>query len=339
MTFLRWPRVVARRPGPFPGGFHSTDRRDVARTAANGRVLRERHRPRGGSALPSGTRRTERTSTRVSHGPDPIERPIVHTSPRQQREGHPVSVLAVIAVDAEDFALGQVLGDGGTATRIELTQFVPVDGDLVPYFWVTHSADLDGFERHVRADSRVSRFTDLDGGVDRTLYRIEWIEGGLDGFLDALGAHAVFVERATGTAEEWVFRLRADDREALSKFQEACLAADIPLDVRRIVHDPAPGGPDRYGITDKQATALRLAFEEGYFEVPRGTSQTDLAGHLDISRQAYSRRLNRALDTLVESTFMTHADLGGEADAAVDAADVNTDADGETNTEASAPED
>jgi predicted DNA binding protein len=294
---------------------------------------------RAAGASPSGVGSVERTSTYASHRLDPIERPIVRTPPRRQREGRPVSVLAVIAVDAEDFALGQVLGNGGTGTRIELTQFVPVEGDLVPYFWVTRSADLEGFERHVRADSRVSRLTDLDSGVDRTLYRIEWAEEGLDGFLDALGAQPVLVERAAGTAEEWVFRLRAGDREALSKFQEACLAADVPLDVRRIVHDPEAGGPDRYGITDKQATALRLAFEEGYFQVPRGASQTDLADHLGISRQAYSRRLNRALDTLVESTFMTHADFSGEANAAVDTDDVDADTDSEIDTEASAPED
>jgi predicted DNA binding protein len=278
------------------------------------------------------------TRTHASHDLDPTERPIV-PRPGRRHGGRPVSVLAVIAVDTEDFALGQVLGDGGTGTRVELTQFVPVDGDLVPYFWVTHSADLEGFERHVRADSRVSRLTDLDGGADRTLYRIEWAKEGLDGFLDALGAQPVLVERAAGTAAEWVFRLRAGDREALSKFQEACLAADVPIDVRRIVHDPEPGGPDRYGITDKQATALRLAFEEGYFRVPREASQTDLADHLGISRQAYSRRLNRALDTLVEGTFMTHADLDGKADPDVNDVDVNADTDGKTDTEASAPED
>lgn len=70
-------------------------------------------------------------------------------------------------------------------------------------------------------------------------------------------------------------------------------------------YNPTPTGPGKYGITDKQAEALELAFEEGYFDVPRGTTQTELAEMIGISRQAYARRLNRALDSLVDNTFMT----------------------------------
>jgi predicted DNA binding protein len=222
-----------------------------------------------------------------------------------------VTVLAAIAIDAEDFALGQVLSDGGTETRIELTQFVPIDGDLIPYFWATESTDLDGFERHVLDDPRVAELTDLDGGIDRTLYRVEWAAEGLDGFLDTLGEHAVFVERASGTATEWTFRLRADTQEALSRFQAACFEADVPLDVRRVIHNPVPSEPDLYGISDKQRVALALAFEEGYFHVPRETSQTELAERIGISRQAFSRRLDRALDTLIANTFMMRVDFEG----------------------------
>ena len=222
-----------------------------------------------------------------------------------------MSVLAAVAVDTESFVLGRVLDTGDTETRIELTQFVPLDCDLVPYFWATHSADLDAFERRVRDDPRVEALTNLDGGVDRTLYRIEWTEG-LDGFLSALYANPVFVERASGTADEWTFRLRADSQDALSRFQADCFEAEVPIDVRRIVHNPIPSEPDLYGITDKQATALSLAFEEGYFHVPRETSQTELAERIGISRQAFSRRLDRALDTLIENTFMMKVDIEGE---------------------------
>ena len=57
-----------------------------------------------------------------------------------------MTVLATIAIDADVFALGEVLSDGDTGTRVELTQFVPTADSLVPYFWVTHSADHDAFE-------------------------------------------------------------------------------------------------------------------------------------------------------------------------------------------------
>lgn len=43
-----------------------------------------------------------------------------------------MTVLATIAIDAAAFALGKVLS--GYNTRIELTQFVSIDGDLLPSF-------------------------------------------------------------------------------------------------------------------------------------------------------------------------------------------------------------
>ncbi len=221
-----------------------------------------------------------------------------------------MTILAAVAIDSGDFALGDVLSDFGTDTRIELTQFIPINDELVPYFWVIHSDDLEEYEQRVQDDPRVERITNLDGGADRTLYRIEWTEG-LDGFLDALRDNAVLVERATGAPDEWLFRLRADTQEALSQFQEDCFEADVDLDVRRVMHNPAPTGPDMYGVTDKQAEALELAFEEGYFHVPRETSQTELGEIVGISRQAFSRRLNRALDTLVEGTFMMELNRRG----------------------------
>ena len=214
-----------------------------------------------------------------------------------------MTVTTHIGIPADEFALGEVLSDGDTGTRVELTQSVPIADSLVPYFWVTHSADHDAFERHVRADPRVARLANLDGRGDRTLYRIEWVDD-LDGFLDALSDHALFVERASGTAEEWLFRIRADTREALSAFNQACSEIGVSLDVRRISPNPALSDSVLYEITDKQIEALTLAFEGGYFHVPREISQTELANQLGISRQAYSRRLDRALDSLVSNTVM-----------------------------------
>lgn len=79
--------------------------------------------------------------------------------------------------------------------------------------------DQNEYERHVRTDPHVERLTDLDGGVDRTLHRIELIAADeLDGFLDALRKNAVIVEDARGGSAEWVFHLRGDIQEARSAF-------------------------------------------------------------------------------------------------------------------------
>ena len=115
--------------------------------------------------------------------------------------------------------------------------------------------------------------------------------------------HDVLVERAVSTvgSAAWTFRLRALDREALRRFRRTCEDHGVAFTVRRVTHGPAET-TDRYGLTDKQREALVLAFDEGYFEGPREVSLTELADHVGISRQAYTRRLQRALRSYLTET-------------------------------------
>jgi predicted DNA binding protein len=214
-----------------------------------------------------------------------------------------MTVLATIAIDSADFDLGEVLT--GYDSIIELTQFVPIDNDLVPYFWAENH-DLAAFEEEVRADDRVAELTRLDGAVDRRLYQIEWTEG-MDGFLTALSEHDLLVEHAEGTDDEWTFQLRAHDRAPLAAFQATCTDHDITLQIREVHHNP--DGPEQpaYGLTDKQQEALVVAQTNGYFNIPQEQSLTDLGDKLGISRQSFSRRLNRGLSTLLTTTLLaTH---------------------------------
>jgi predicted DNA binding protein len=182
-----------------------------------------------------------------------------------------MTVIATIAIDTTDFELGEILARYDT--RIELTQFVPIDGDLVPYFWAENH-DLDAFENAVRADDRVGELTHLNGAVDRRLYQIEWAEG-IDGMLSALGEHDLLVEHATGNDDEWTFRLRAHDREPLAAFQAACTDHGITLRVQEVHHNPDDPDQPAYGLTDKQQEALTFAHANGYFEIPQACSLTE----------------------------------------------------------------
>lgn len=219
-----------------------------------------------------------------------------------------MTVLATIEVASEAFDIGAVFS--GIDARIELTQFVPVGESLLPFFWVDTDAleNRERFEREVKNDRRVAAFDRLDGAVDRTLYRLEWTAA-IDGFLDVLADGDLIVERGFARAgtDAWTIRLRALDHEALSRFQHRCSEHGVEFDVRRLTHDPAEEG-NPYGLTAKQREALTLAFDAGYFEVPRTVSLSGLADRLDISRQAYTRRLNRALRNYLETTGV--ADLG-----------------------------
>ncbi len=216
-----------------------------------------------------------------------------------------MTVIADFLVDAEDFAIGQVLSH--TTTRIDLTQFVPIDETLAPYFWKETDGDREHFERQVRADDRVQSLTDLDGRVGARLYYIEWAVD-INGLLSALHDHDILVEKGRSNADgdRWMFHVRAWDRAELSSFQRTCLDNDVPVDIQRMQHNPdgthLESVPKRR-LTAKQREAVLTALREGYFDIPRGVSQTDIAEQLGISRQSFARRLKRAQRTVFEDLF------------------------------------
>ena len=205
--------------------------------------------------------------------------------------------VAVVTIASDGFALGRALSDA--RHRIELARSVPLGDEFAPHFWIDALGASEAFEQRIEADPRVERLVRFGGTVDRFLYRIEWSAAMSNGdreFLAALRDHDVLVERAiTTTTDEWLFRFRTADRETLSAFHDACSDAGVPIEVRRIAGNPTVD--ESFGLTDKQREALVLAFDEGYFEVPRGSSLTELADHVGISRQAYTRRLQRALQS------------------------------------------
>ena len=212
--------------------------------------------------------------------------------------------VAVVTIASDGFALGRALSDA--RHRIELARSVPLGDEFAPHFWIDALGASEAFEQRIEADPRVERLVRFGGTVDRFLYRIEWSAAMSNGdreFLAALRDHDVLVERAVSTAGSaaWTFRLRTLDREALGRFQRTCEDHGVAFTVRRVTHGPAET-TDRYGLTDKQREALVLAFDEGYFEVPREVSLTDLADHVGISRQAYTRRLQRALRNYLTET-------------------------------------
>ena len=56
-------------------------------------------------------------------------------------------------------------------------------------------------------------------------------------------------------------------------------------------------------LTDKQLEILELAYNHGYFEIPRETSETKLADELDIAQSTVSERLRTAERELLEIIY------------------------------------
>lgn len=213
-----------------------------------------------------------------------------------------MSLVAVeVSIPSDSFQVGSILQDH-VDVLIDPTQFVPDGDSFLPYFWV-ETDDEESFEESVRADDRVASLVEVDTAGDRTLYKTEWAEE-VNGFFAAVAEYDLHIEDATGTDERWTFHLRGPDRESLAAFRDAVLDDDIPLHVHRI-WNPYPADGDEYGLTEIQRETVKRAYRGGYFDDPRGVSQTDLADELDVTRQSVSRRLRGGLKSLLSTTLMS----------------------------------
>ena len=203
-----------------------------------------------------------------------------------------MTVLAELSVPSDAFTLGQVLETPGV--QIEVLQCVAGGQASVMHVQVTGEYDAPVFERRVRDDDRVASLTPFQRTFQTALYRIEWNDG-MNGLFSIMHDHGLIVEQAMGTANHWTLRLRAPDRAAIESVRRDCHTADILITALNIMHraDGFNGTP--YNLTTKQRDAVQLAFERGHFQVPREVSLTELADELDISRQAFTRRLHRGL--------------------------------------------
>ncbi|RBI60292.1 hypothetical protein DMJ13_18290 [halophilic archaeon] len=213
-------------------------------------------------------------------------------------------VVTEVSLPTDAFTVGTILQDHDY--RIDLTQFVPIGESCIPYFWAD-TEDTAGFEQTVEADDRVERLIALDSSGTRTLYKIDW-DDEPDGFLTTVADHDLLIEDATGTEDRWWFRLRGPDHENLAAFQQSLLDEGISLYIHR-VWNPTVSEPNQYGLTEKQRSALEVAFREGYFETPRKTSLEEIGDQLNISHQSVSQRLRTGLDNLLDTTLMNETNL------------------------------
>lgn len=101
-----------------------------------------------------------------------------------------------------------------------------------------------------------------------------------------------------------IVRLTVPRREVLREIITDLRSVGATVSVEWLVAGGDSGATteiDVNTITDKQQEALELAHESGYYETPRETDLTDLAGELGISESAASQRLNAAETKLVKA--------------------------------------
>lgn len=216
-----------------------------------------------------------------------------------------MAVIIELSVPSSEFEFGRILTMEDD-TVISLETMIPMGEGPIPFFRVYKSV-RDSFEAQVREHPAVNEIYEVSSHNDETLYALDW-EVTDDTFLETVRDVGGNLLEATGSPDAWGFEIRFPDHDAVSTFQERCFDADIPIDIKRIFNPTKPDAGPWYGLTAPQRQMLIRAVEAGYYSLPRETSTQALADDFDISDQAVTERLRRAIQTLVTNTLLLTAD-------------------------------
>ncbi|PSP91563.1 helix-turn-helix domain-containing protein [Halobacteriales archaeon QS_4_66_20] len=216
-----------------------------------------------------------------------------------------MGVIVELSLPADTFHLGQIL-TMENATTITLDTMVPLGNKAVPFVRV-HGSVRDSFEASIRDHTSVSDVHVVTTHDREILYALDW-EPTDEAFFSQVRRLDGHILEATGGADQWNFQLRFNTHDALSTFQESCFEADIPLTVERIYNPTKPDAGPWYGLTNPQRETLMMAVENGYYSLPRRISTQELTEEFDVSDQAVTERLRRAIETLVTNTLLLTAE-------------------------------
>ncbi|MCO8244938.1 MULTISPECIES: helix-turn-helix domain-containing protein [unclassified Haladaptatus] len=205
-----------------------------------------------------------------------------------------MTTVADVTLPGDSFPLGRLLTEHPDM-HIELERLVPLDDRILPFFWVT-----DGSAAHIESVLEAQRIVEsvelLTTVEDRYLYQVTWTSE-VDGVIDALlGTQGVILE-GQSVGNQWEFRLRFPSHEQLSQFNQYCVEEGITVDIKSIYNPHVPSIQDQ--LTSTQWETLVLAYELGYYDVPRECTLTELAEYFKVSEQAVSQRLRRATNAVV----------------------------------------
>lgn len=216
-----------------------------------------------------------------------------------------MSVIAELQVAPDEFELGDILDVRGGDT-VELETMVPLGQIAVPFVRV-HADARDEFHRRVSAHESVIQLREVNREQSATLYALDW-DVSNDSLFTALMDVDAQLLTASGTASQWFLEIRFMTHNALAEFHERCSDRGIEMTVVRIYNPTKPSTNPHFGLTTQQFETLVRAVEAGYYSIPRQISTKQLAEEFNISDQAVTERLRRAIIALTEHTLLVDED-------------------------------
>ncbi|ELY60609.1 helix-turn-helix domain-containing protein [Natronolimnohabitans innermongolicus] len=167
-------------------------------------------------------------------------------------------------------------------------------------FCSAFSDDHEAIESAMASDPTVSAPTRIAAFENRTIYRVV-LETDLEVVPDRCGECGLFVFAITSAERGWSTRVYLPDRDALTAFRAWCRDRGVSFRVTQL-YDTSISDSGTFHLTEQQHEILMMAYYGGYFDIPRGMTQDDLAERLGISDSAVSQRLRRATAELIAAT-------------------------------------
>lgn len=211
-----------------------------------------------------------------------------------------MAVILEFSIDQDDFELGRLLA-GQEGAYIELERIVPARDSIMPFFWVS-GGDRSALEADVTQSDLIKNLVMVDQVEDNLLYRVEWLNESED-LVRAINNNEGTILDAR-REDNWFFQLRFIDHQHLADFYDFCSSNNLEIHIDRVCTLTEESLQGRvFDLTNEQREALVLAVERGYFATPRETSMAALADELDISQQAFSDRLRRGNEKVLQNVL------------------------------------
>ncbi|HET7324435.1 MAG TPA: helix-turn-helix domain-containing protein [Halococcus sp.] len=218
-----------------------------------------------------------------------------------ERKASASTTTGRLELPAAEFALTGVFERVPDA-RVELEPAVAIPDDHALLVVRTTERDHGAVENALRTAPTIGMVERFGERAEGRTYRVTW-EGRARRLVGRLVAEDATLVSARARQGQWYFRLVTPDRSAFASAYDAIEDLGCTPECRSITTFEGERA-GRSGLTDEQRDALVVAFEAGYYNVPRDATAKEVADILDISHQALSERFRRAQSHLVETEFI-----------------------------------
>lgn len=214
-----------------------------------------------------------------------------------------MSTILEARIPSEQFALHETL-EGVPDAEFESIRVSATESERVLLPFLRGSTDVDAnLARTLAEDPTTERVEEVASGRNGSLFRLQWTASVRITLKIILEQEATLLDTraANGT---WWFRLLFPKHEYVSSTNEVCEDYGIDIEPQRVYQLDDLQQDECFGITGQQLEAIQVAYESGYYEVPRKVTLKDLASKTEVSHQALSERFRRGHSTLVENVVI-----------------------------------